>query len=101
MLAGFIPASHVHHCYTLLIVLLRGARRDRLGTLQPLLNNSEMDTSAIGEILSRSGNHLFELGFGLGIFLLVEMLYGLFEGSQLLFGVGIDQGPEPFLARFS
>src|SRR5580704_14740884 len=97
MFASFIPPSHVHHGHTLLIVFLGSARRDWLGTLQTLFDNAEMDASAVGEVLSRSGNHFFELGLGLGIFLLLEMLYGLFEGSQLLLGIGIDEGPEPSL----
>ena len=97
MIAGFVPPPHIHHGHALLIMLLGCARRDGLGTLQTLFDNAEMDASAVGEILSRSGNHFFELGLGPSIFLLLEMLYGLFEGSQLLLGAGIDEGLQPFL----
>jgi len=81
MFAGLIPSAHIHHGYTLLIMLLGSAWRNGLGTLQPLFDNAKMNAGAVREVFRRSGKHFVKLGLGLGIPLLLKMLYGLLEGS--------------------
>ena len=84
MFASLVPAAHVHHGHTVLVVFLRESRRGRFGGLQPLFDDAQMDASAVGKLATRPGEGLFEQDLGLRIFLLLEMLQGLFELLELL-----------------